>query len=413
VMWQAYSGPALESQIILHRRKISTESEWEWGSPTAFLGNDDYYRPSITGFARNQSEDLKAVWYRSTDMLWKADFDGASWSDFYAWDNGYDPTLSMNVNWQDASSLMVFRKYADVPYLLHSHTGLGELSKEKSLQFTHHRRGVLSLGKAAISFELGEFEVNGRPVKLFHYPDTLIVGHNGRWEEMFRSEPFRVNTQSSLRYFRGFEVLNRDSLQNTLPPGARIIFRLEVVDAQTGQVLTAPDLLIVTRNIPANIRQFKNLVLPSVGNKTVFLRVGLTLPPALDIKQTMVEAYYEPSDNGYYKSVAENLQHLEQKPKIFKLYQNYPNPFNPSTTISFNLPDESRVMLEIYDITGRKIRVLAEGRYPAGSHRVVWDGRDSNGQAVASGVYAYRLRVFAPMGKAGKHVTTRKLLLMK
>ncbi|HFE63649.1 MAG TPA: T9SS type A sorting domain-containing protein [Caldithrix sp.] len=100
-------------------------------------------------------------------------------------------------------------------------------------------------------------------------------------------------------------------------------------------------------------------------------------------------------------------------PAIYRLYQNYPNPFNPSTTISFDLPEESRVMLEIYDITGRKIRVLAEGRYPAGSHRVVWDGRDSNGQAVASGVYAYRLRVFAPMGKAGRHVTTRKLLLMK
>ncbi|HFE63149.1 MAG TPA: hypothetical protein ENK14_01890, partial [Caldithrix sp.] len=69
-------------------------------------------------------------------------------------------------------------------------------------------------------------------------------------------------------------------------------------------------------------------------------------------------------------------------------------------------PSTCRVSLEIYDITGRKIRMLAEGRYPAGSHRVVLDGRDSRGQAVTSGVYAYRLR-------AGKHMTTHKLLLMK
>ncbi|GAB4371768.1 MAG: hypothetical protein Kow0042_14690 [Calditrichia bacterium] len=49
---------------------------------------------------------------------------------------------------------------------------------------------------------------------------------------------------------------------------------------------------------------------------------------------------------------------------------------------------------------------MAEGRYPAGRHQVVWDGTDSGGQAVASGVYAYRLT-------AGNKVATRKLLLLK
>ncbi|GAB4371757.1 MAG: hypothetical protein Kow0042_14660 [Calditrichia bacterium] len=93
-------------------------------------------------------------------------------------------------------------------------------------------------------------------------------------------------------------------------------------------------------------------------------------------------------------------------PGSFALYPNYPNPFNPVTTIAFDLPEESNIKLEIYDITGRRIRILAEGHYPAGSHRVVWDGTDSRGHAVASGVYAYRLTT-------DTHVATRKLLLLK
>ncbi|GAB4376700.1 MAG: hypothetical protein Kow0042_23280 [Calditrichia bacterium] len=91
----------------------------------------------------------------------------------------------------------------------------------------------------------------------------------------------------------------------------------------------------------------------------------------------------------------------------FNLLQNYPNPFNPSTTISFNLPSASEVMLQIFDITGRKVRTLLEGQVAPGTHHVQWDGTDEVGQLVASGMYFYQL-------KAGSGIVqTRKMILMR
>lgn len=78
-------------------------------------------------------------------------------------------------------------------------------------------------------------------------------------------------------------------------------------------------------------------------------------------------------------------------PVALELRGNYPNPFNPSTTISFSLPAPGKVNLTIYDITGRKVLDLVNGVLTAGLHGAVWDGHDSSGRAVSSGVYFSRL----------------------
>ncbi len=70
---------------------------------------------------------------------------------------------------------------------------------------------------------------------------------------------------------------------------------------------------------------------------------------------------------------------------------NYPNPFNPSTTVTFSLKHDSRARLEVYDVRGRKVRTLANERYAAGQHQVVWNGTDAHGEEVASGVYLLKL----------------------
>jgi len=70
---------------------------------------------------------------------------------------------------------------------------------------------------------------------------------------------------------------------------------------------------------------------------------------------------------------------------------NHPNPFTSSTTITFALAQASDVSLEIYDLTGRKVRSLASGRRVAGNHEVRWDGTNDGGRRVASGIYFSRL----------------------
>ncbi len=85
----------------------------------------------------------------------------------------------------------------------------------------------------------------------------------------------------------------------------------------------------------------------------------------------------------------------------FRLEQNYPNPFNPVTTIRFTLPTSSRVILRVYDVTGREVATLLQRRLRAGTHKVTFDATH-----LPSGVYFYQL-------KAGKYAATRKMILMK
>ena len=93
-------------------------------------------------------------------------------------------------------------------------------------------------------------------------------------------------------------------------------------------------------------------------------------------------------------------------PKTFALQQNYPNPFNPITTIRYDLAEASRVRLVVYDLLGRVIRTLVDTEQTAGSYRAVWDGRNDAGEAVASGIYLYRL-------EAGDMVRSKTMLLVK
>ncbi len=78
--------------------------------------------------------------------------------------------------------------------------------------------------------------------------------------------------------------------------------------------------------------------------------------------------------------------------RSFALHQNAPNPFNPVTTISFELSQPGRVRIEIFDLSGRLVAVVAEAELPAGEHEVTWAGLDADGRAVASGVYFCAMR---------------------
>lgn len=95
-----------------------------------------------------------------------------------------------------------------------------------------------------------------------------------------------------------------------------------------------------------------------------------------------------------------------EQPVGFRLSGNYPNPFNPSTTIAFTLPSAGSARLSVYSLSGQKIRELASGEMTAGSHSVVWDGRDARGAQVSSGVYIVSL-------KHGSFTASKKITLVR
>ena len=94
-------------------------------------------------------------------------------------------------------------------------------------------------------------------------------------------------------------------------------------------------------------------------------------------------------------------------PDVFELSQNFPNPFNPNTQIQFILGTEGLVSLNILDIQGRLVSSLINGsNYPAGYYNITWDGTNTMGTQVPSGMYLYKL-------VSENKILTRKMVLMK
>ncbi|MBN2010154.1 T9SS type A sorting domain-containing protein [candidate division KSB1 bacterium] len=94
------------------------------------------------------------------------------------------------------------------------------------------------------------------------------------------------------------------------------------------------------------------------------------------------------------------------RPDQFVLGQNYPNPFNPETAIRYQVPQQAPVTIKVYDMLGQEVCTLVNAVQPAGQHQVVWNGKDTAGNNVASGIYLYCL-------KAGTHLEFKRMVLVR
>jgi subtilisin family serine protease len=90
----------------------------------------------------------------------------------------------------------------------------------------------------------------------------------------------------------------------------------------------------------------------------------------------------------------------------FVLYQNYPNPFNGSTIIRYDVPEESPVTLTVYSVLGEKVRVLVDGMQSVNPSPVMWDGKNSNGHQLPSGIYFVTLTT-------PQYTSTKKIILLR
>ncbi len=122
---------------------------------------------------------------------------------------------------------------------------------------------------------------------------------------------------------------------------------------------------------------------------------------------------FEWGDSTQSISLSDEYTGIEAKPfKVvtpdnYELAQNYPNPFNPTTNISFTLPIKKEISLKIYNSLGQEVKTLINNReYIQGEHTVQWDGTDSDGRKVASGVYIYELRF-------GNFTKSKKMTLLR
>ncbi|OGB60071.1 MAG: hypothetical protein A2Y94_06010 [Caldithrix sp. RBG_13_44_9] len=112
-------------------------------------------------------------------------------------------------------------------------------------------------------------------------------------------------------------------------------------------------------------------------------------------------SYYILDDLAFSAATDINNEPSSGLPADFELLQNYPNPFNPTTTIKYSLPTSSSVRIEIFNITGQLVSVLADNSQEAGYHTITFDARD-----LPSGAYFYKLT-------AGNFQSIKRMLLLK
>ena len=115
--------------------------------------------------------------------------------------------------------------------------------------------------------------------------------------------------------------------------------------------------------------------------------------------------YMDPTP-GLSNTTIMSIDEKSFQPKTFKLAQNFPNPFNPTTNISFELLEDASVTIQIFDVSGRKIKTLISGNYSVGDYTTQWDARDERGQPVSAGVYIYTI-------ESNNVLDSKKMILLK
>ena len=99
-------------------------------------------------------------------------------------------------------------------------------------------------------------------------------------------------------------------------------------------------------------------------------------------------------------------------PETYSMYPSYPNPFNPTTTLKYDIPENSHIKLTVFDLSGRVVTELMNQSIMAGTHHSIWNGKDKNGRSVSSGVYLIQMKAISTNGK--KHFTnSQKIVLLK
>jgi len=181
--------------------------------------------------------------------------------------------------------------------------------------------------------------------------------------------------------------------------------RGQVVDAQSGQPLPGAEVVAMETSAADSTDGDGNFGIGFVDAGSYTLQVSATAHASRDLKVTVSEGQTQ-TVTVQLDPVTTGISDEQEMPDTFVLEQNFPNPFNAGTTIRYEIPAAAEVVGTIYNIAGREVKTLIHKQQPAGTYRLTWDGTDTSGAVVSSGVYLLELRV-------GQMRLARKMLFVQ
>ena len=202
----------------------------------------------------------------------------------------------------------------------------------------------------------------------------------GRWGETYTYQDYPPRAPDSLKATSSETVIVLSWKPNT---ESDLSHYLVYKDTLSGYI---PDSSRIVGEVPKDSSVFRDY--DFVLGKTYYYRVS-----AWDL--TSHESEYSDELAVLATDVGDFTEEGPPMPRMYQVRQNYPNPFNPRTTIVYYLPDvgyqPAEVEIVIYNLLGQKVRTLVKERKYPGEHRASWDGKDDEGNDLASGIYFYKL----------------------
>jgi hypothetical protein len=318
---------------------------------------------------------------------------------------GKDVQLSNGIN---KSNMYVssFYPFAS-PYFFKTSNNLGGLTKTEANSVSSGQSIVVVKDAAQFSCTIGDILVNDEKIKFIN---TSNDKNTKEIKYKLVSEPFTIKGNSDVSFSLMTGMLDSAAALLTLCDKANLQYSVVLTDNETGNVLgKLAEMGIDRNNIPND--QILSFSLNTTGLEDRTVKVELTLET--DIKQP--EIYYVErylSDGTVLGKSSDDTKEISldgnEIPKEYALAQNFPNPFNPSTKISWQSPVGSHQTLKIYDILGNEVATLVDEYREAGRYEINFNASnpDGSGQALASGVYIYKII-------AGNFVNSKKMLLLK
>jgi hypothetical protein len=274
-------------------------------------------------------------------------------------------------------------------------------SKQQSQPIYSGREGIIAKDSAQFYFTFGDVLVDGKLIRFTTIPDTTNIDSLPIVNQYLTTENFNLTGQSNFLYGVRYGITDSLAAIAALQNGNTVRFSVELIDAQTEQVIGTYDDIEYTEN---NVFQYDNIGYQvntsGIGSRVVKLRLKVSLTDS--VHYSITERYDTEIFLGKRGSnrVAIGFQGSNVITS-YSLEQNFPNPFNPTTMINYALPKAGNVVLKVYDVLGKEVATLINDFKESGRYSVEFDA-----SKLSSGMYIYKLT-------SDKFTEVKKMMLVK